>query len=165
MHATKASRSKIEIKESRPSTVSTRKSLKQQVLCSGYMSPWLGKSLGFLLFPLSPSVSSVSSLHHFLNMMYGCNYRDGCYLYKTLEPCDRKLQKIVIFYIAVGLMISYCFKSFLFSFAGKAMDKQHNLGAPPSSACSDTKTSKTSFNKDQSRQKGTYSSVLNNSPG
>ena len=97
------------------------------------MSLWLGKSLGFL-FPLSPSVSSVSSLQHFLNMMYGCNYRDGCYLYKTLEPCDKKLQKIVIFYIAVGLMISYCFKSFLFSFAGKAMDKQHNPGAPPSSA-------------------------------
>ena len=31
MHATKARRSKIEIKESRPYTVSTRKSLKQQV--------------------------------------------------------------------------------------------------------------------------------------
>ena len=55
-------------------------------------------------------------------------------MYKTLEPCDKKLQKIVIFYIAVELMISYCFKSFLFSFAGKAMDKQHNPGAPPSSA-------------------------------
>ena len=128
------------------------------------MSLWLGKSLGFL-FPLSPSVSSVSSLQHFLNMMYGCNYRDGCYLYKTLEPCDKKLQKIVIFYIAVGLMISYCFKSFLFSFAGKAMDKQRNPGVPPSSAYSDTKTSKTSFNKDQPRRKGTYSGVLNNSPG
>ena len=72
-------------------------------------------------------------------------------MYKTLEPCDKKLQKIVIFYIAVELMISYCFKSFLFSFAGKAMDKQHNPGAHPSSAYSDTKTSKTSFDKDQPR--------------